>query len=408
MSATEWMRTLLDRRRPQFSLEQPFYMDQDVFDLDMRAIFARHWIFAGLDCELPEVGSFFTVAIGRTSVIVLRDRHGELRAFHNVCRHRGSIICDAERGRRPVLTCPYHHWSYDLSGRLVRVPQMHDGFDKSEYALRPVAVASASGTIYVCLADAPPDFASFAAALQPMLGPHAIADAKVAHEIHLHERANWKLVLENSRECDHCMSGHPELMRTLLHGFSFADPESDPAIAAFLARTEALGIAGRPARGPDFQIARFPLVGDAVSVTLDGQPAVSRRLGALPSDDLGSLRWSRYPSTFNHAYADYAVFVRLLPLGPEETLVTAKFVVPAAAAAGRDYDLENLIRVWRETNDQDRRLVERNQRGVASAGYQPGPYARDTEIGVWRFVEWYCDAMQAFLGHSAHRLHAAE
>jgi Rieske 2Fe-2S family protein len=104
-----------------------------------------------------------------------------------------------------------------------------------------------------------------------------------------------------------------------------------------------------------------------------------------------------FPSTFNHAFADYAVLVRMLPLGPQETLFTTKWLVHREAEMGRDYDLETLVRVWSTTNDQDKALVERNQQGVNSAGYMPGPYSQHAEQGVIRFVEWYCDTLKAQL-----------
>jgi len=126
---------------------------------------------------------------------------------------------------------------------------------------------------------------------------------------------------------------------------------------------------------------------------MDGKPAVSRLLGNVPHGDIGSLRWVHYPSVFNHVLGDYAIAVRMLPLAPEQTLVTAKWLVHRDAKEGRDYDLDNLIKVWAETNNQDQGLVERNQRGVNSLGYQPGPYSQETEVGVIKFVEWYCATM---------------
>jgi phenylpropionate dioxygenase-like ring-hydroxylating dioxygenase large terminal subunit len=126
---------------------------------------------------------------------------------------------------------------------------------------------------------------------------------------------------------------------------------------------------------------------------MDGQAAVARPLGQFPADAYGSLRWVHYPSTFNHCLNDYTVLVRMLPLGPEETLVTTKWLVDAEAVEGVDYDLETLTTVWKVTNDQDKALVERNQAGVRSPGYRPGPYSPALEAGVLKFVDWYCDRL---------------
>jgi Rieske 2Fe-2S family protein len=116
----------------------------------------------------------------------------------------------------------------------------------------------------------------------------------------------------------------------------------------------------------------------------------------MPTNDAGSVRWVHFPSTFNHAFADYAVLVRMLPVGPQETLFTTKWLVHRDAEEGRDYDRETLARVWSTTNE-DKVLVERNQEGVNSIGFEPGPYSQVAEQGVIRFVEWYSATLGAHL-----------
>jgi len=120
--------------------------------------------------------------------------------------------------------------------------------------------------------------------------------------------------------------------------------------------------------------------------------------------DIGSLRWAHFPTTFNHVLGDYSFHYRLLPIAPEETLVTAYWLVDAEAIEGSDYQLGNLIKVWDETNKQDGVLVERNQEGVNSTGYRSGPYSQEAELGVIAFVEWYCRAMIEFLGGGRQRI----
>jgi len=397
---------LLSGREPRTSLPHAFYNDEGVFRLDMQAIFERRWIFAGPACEIRQPGDFFTFDIGETSVIVCRDRADRVRAFFNTCRHRGSIVVDQPCGKRSSFVCPYHHWSYDLAGKLLRAPNLDAAVDKSDLGLRPVHVRDIGGLIFVCLAETAPDIEPFASALAPAAAPHRLERGKVVHAITLHEQANWKLVMENARECDHCQAGHPELMNTLLV-FDFADPWSDPYIAAFWQRCEASGLPSTTRDGADFRVGRMPFKPGNLSITLDGRPAVSRRLGDWPEQDIGSLRFTHYPSVFSHIHADYAIVVQMLPRSATETTVTCKWIVHEDAVEGVDYDLEHLVQVWRETNDQDRRLVERNQRGVRSIGYRPGPYAEASEHGVWVFVEWYARMMQAFLGEPAVPLAAA-
>lgn len=386
------MRAQLDARQPRHSLPRAFYTDPAFFRLDLALIWERQWILAGLECEIAEPGQFLTVTIGVSSILVCRDRDLAVRAFFNTCRHRGSIVADAPCGKRAAFVCPYHQWSYGLDGQLLRAPNMEGAIDRVAMGLIPVQVRAVGGLIYVCLADAAPDFEPFAAALSPAARPHDLAHAKVVHEITLHEQANWKLVMENARECDHCPASHPELMQTLLI-FNFADPWQDPAINEFWSRCEASGLPSVTRDGADFRVGRMPFQPGNLSISPDGAPVVGRRLGDWPEQDIGSLRFAHYPSMFGHIHADYAVVVQMLPKSATETIVTCKWLIHRDAVEGRDYDPERLVSVWRATNDQDRQLVERNQRGVNSIGYRPGPYAEASEHGVWTFVEWYARLM---------------
>ena len=381
---------LLRSRRPGHSLPAAFYNDPDIFALDMQAIFHRHWLCVGATCEVAEPGQYITVNVGDTGVIVLRDGNGEVRAFYNSCRHRGSRILDERCGRAKTLVCPYHRWTYKLDGRLAYASWMPEDFNRADYPLKPVHVRTLAGTVYICLADDPPDFSAFAAGMEPLLRPHALERAKVALEVDLIEEGNWKLVMENSRECYHCATQHKLLVQTLLDIYDFRNPSEMGTIQAFWDRLEADGIPCSVPEGPDFRATRLPFVNNALSITEDGKPAVARLLGDVPHNDIGSLRWVHYPSVFNHALGDYAVIVRMLPLAPQRTLLTTKFLVDRDAVEGVDYDLERLTHVWNVTNVEDRNLVQRNQAGVNNRGYEPGPYSPALEAGVIKFIDWYC------------------
>jgi Rieske 2Fe-2S family protein len=119
---------------------------------------------------------------------------------------------------------------------------------------------------------------------------------------------------------------------------------------------------------------------------------------AVTEDGIGSLLLFHYPSTWNHVLGDHAISFRVLPLGPTETQVTTKWLVRADAVEGVDYDIDELTRVWTATNDQDRRIVEENQRGVNSPMFEPGPYSPAHEGGVMQFVEWYAGAIERAAG----------
>ncbi|EXL09311.1 aromatic ring-hydroxylating oxygenase subunit alpha [Aquamicrobium defluvii] len=407
MDARNEMLSLIRSRRQGWSLEQPFYTDPDFFRLDMELIWYRDWLFVGHDCEVAKPGSFFTVQIGTYPVVVVRDREGKIRAFHNSCRHRGSRVCTTAKGTSARLVCPYHQWTYDLDGKLLFARQMADDFDPSAHSLKPVACESVAGYVFICLADEPADFQPFRTLMEPYFAPHKLSEAKVAYESTIIEKGNWKLVWENNRECYHCAGNHPELCKTFpeapnVTGISGA--ESDPEMVAHWQKCEAAGL---PARfridgAGQFRATRAPLLRDAVSYTMTGKPSVKRNLSdRVNADRIGTLMLYHYPATWNHVLIDHAVTFRVIPLGPEETAVTTKWLVNKDAVEGVDYDLQELIHVWTETNDQDRRIVEENAFGIRSPAYEPGPYSELHEGGVIQFMEWYAHFMEPRLSEGA-------
>ncbi|MDF1791235.1 MAG: aromatic ring-hydroxylating dioxygenase subunit alpha [Thalassobaculaceae bacterium] len=398
---------LLLRQKSGFSLDRDLYVSPETYGLDLELIFYRDWLFVGHDCELAKPGSYLTVQVGDYPVIVIRGADGELRAFHNACRHRGSRLCSAEKGAVAKLVCPYHQWTYELDGRLLFARDMGPGFDAAGYGLKPVHCEGVAGYVFICVAPHAPDFAPVRAMIEPYLAPHNLRDAKVAHETTIVENGNWKLVWENNRECYHCAGSHPELCRTFPDSPTPADSEfrtGDPAVADLWERCRALGLPSGfdAAEDAQYRITRLPLLRDADSYTLSGRPAVRRPLSdAVRSSGLGALLLYHYPTTWNHVLGDHAISFRVLPIGPMQTAVTTKWLVHRDAVAGVDYDLEELTKVWLATNDQDRRVVEENQIGVNSPAYEPGPYSVSQEAGVIQFVDWYTGTMRRRLGEGA-------
>lgn len=402
----------LKNRRDGFSLEQPFYIDQDYFRFDMETIWYRDWLFVGHDCEIPRAGNYFTAQIGDYPVVIVRGKDQVIRAFHNTCRHRGHRVCTQERGASAKLVCPYHQWTYDLDGSLVFARQMGETFDKSEFGLKTVHCESVAGYIFICLANEAPDFAPVRATIEPFLAPHRLAEAKVAHRNTIIEKGNWKLVWENNRECYHCAGNHPELCRTYPEAPSATGVQGakdDPVIAEHWARCEAAGLPSEFTMDPSgqFRVARMPLIQDAESYTMSGKRAVRRPL----SDDIGishigTMLLFHYPTTWNHILGDHAISFRVLPISAEETAVTTTWLVHKDAVEGVDYDLDELTHVWNMTNDQDRSIVEENAFGIRSPAYEPGPYSVDHEGGVMQFVEWYANFMVERLQGDKARLSA--
>lgn len=388
---------LLDASLAGRSLPRALYRDPDVYEFDVEEVFPRSWLLIGFEAELPEAGSYLAMEIGPHPIVVVRGRDGVIRGFHNVCRHRGSRICAEPRGRSARLVCPYHKWTYDLDGRLIGAARMGAGFQVHENGLRPIAVRLLSGCIYVALTEDAPDFEPFGTAVAPLLEPYRLRDAKLAYESVLVEKANWKLAMENARECYHCATGHPELRRTfpvaIEPNFTFG---ANDHTRNYQAKMAALGLPTEfVAGGGWWQAGRYPLNPGVESISMDGKSVVGRRLIAVPEKEIGGLRWATEPNSFCHVLGDYAFMFSAIPAGPQETLIVSKWLVAKDAVEGVDYTIEKLIEAWTKTNIQDRELAQNNQRGVNSIGYSPGRYSEEAEDLVIRFVEWYRRAARA-------------
>lgn len=390
---------LIQQRKPRHALSRELYSDAEVYQQDLEQIWHKEWIFAGHSFEIEKPGEYLTIQVGDYPVVIVRHSDGSVRAFHNACRHRGSRICSESKGKVAKLVCPYHQWTFDTDGKLLFAANMGEKFNNDDHGLMPVHCELVESYIYICVAEQAPDFEAFRKAVTPFVSPHNMDNCRVAFESNLVEKGNWKLVFENNRECYHCDGNHPELLNSFVENLSVAGVggAEDPELAAHWDSCEAGGLPSRLVMDENgqFRMTRIPLSAGAVSYTMDGKPAVKgRRLDESDVEDIGALLYFNYPSTWNHFLGDHALSFRVLPLGPGETLVTTKWLVPKDAEEGVDYDIDHLTKVWLATNDQDRQLVEETFRGVRSPSYIPGPFSDVAENGVCQFVDWYCDTMK--------------
>lgn len=383
-------------RRKNYSLSRELYADPGVYQVDLEQIWYREWLFALPSAALQKTGDYQTLQVGAYPVIVVKGADGRIRAFHNVCRHRGQRLCSKTQGNTPKLVCPYHQWTYELDGKLLYARDMGEDFDAARFGLKRVHCVDLGGVVYICLAEVPPPIADLAKTAASYLAPSGLTDAKVAYTSTIIENGNWKLVIENNRECYHCGGSHPSLCRTFSDnpkiGAMDGPHSASPEILAHWERCEAAGLPSRFVHAPDFQwrLARIPLLNNAESYTMTTKAAVARRMGKMPFNDAGSLLMYHYPNTWNHFLADHAITFRVLPVSPTETEVTTTWLVHKDAVEGVDYDLNTLTEVWTATNDEDRQVVEENQKGILSPAYEPGPYSTIQEEGVIQFVDWYC------------------
>ncbi len=389
----------LMRRKPAYSLAQDLYCDPGVFQADMERIWYREWLFVLPSCEIPKPGNYVVHDIGAYSVILVRGHDGEIRAFHNSCRHRGSVLCKSKSGSNPKLVCPYHQWTYELDGKLLWARDMGPDFDPSKHGLKQVHCRNLSGLVYICLADDAPDITEFAEQTARYLALHDLENSKVAFESTIVEHGNWKLVWENNRECYHCSGNHPSLCRTFPEDPSYIGTDNTGVFSKVasdhVTRCEAVGAASAflESSHGDWRYVRTPLLDKGESYTMDGKVAVTKPNSSIPFKDAGSLLKYKYPGCWNHFLSDHALVFRVTPISATETEVCTKWLVHKDAVEGQDYDLKRLTEVWLATNDEDREVVENNQRGILSPAYTPGPYSTKHEGGNIQFTQWYATAM---------------
>ena len=401
---------LIAGRREGWTLPQPFFNDPEVYRADLDRVWRTGWLFAGHSCEISGVGDYFLVEVDVDSVIVIRGDGGAIHALHNVCRHRGSLICDAPCGHVAKLVCPYHQWAYGLDGRLLAWRGMQSELRKEDFPLQQVQVREVEGLIFINLATKLVPFDAAFKCLAPLLKPQGLGRAKVAKLADYWVKANWKIVWENNRECFHCNVNHPQYIKANFDHYNANDTseriqqEMDSLVAKSEARWAACGLAVTHKQTgmtlfPDaenniwYSINRTILVDGFVSESLDGKQ-IAPLMGNYTDPDVGTLRMRTMPNFWNHSSCDHAVTTRLLPLGPHRTQARVLWLVDKDAQEGRDYTLETLLPFWQFTSEQDWEICANQQRGVASSAYRPGPYSTYKEYNVDRFVQWYLKQMR--------------
>ena len=386
----------LVNHKSNWSLPQDLYLDEEIFNADLENIFYSEWIFVGHDCEIPMIGDYIRYEIGQADVILLRDEGNKILAFENTCRHRGSRLCKEDKGNKSQLVCPYHQWTYDLSGQLKYAKDMGDDFNPKDHKLHRVHCETIQGVIYICLSNQVPDFEEFRKTVEPYLAVHNLYDAKVVHESNIIEEGNWKLVIENNRECYHCAGSHPELCRTYsddpaITGIQDELDSSSDVVKNHWEKCEALGVPSKFHLSADgqYRITRMPLNNESESFTMNGVVASNKKMVETEDKALGTLLFFHYPNSWNHFLSDHAITFRVTPISSNKTMVTTKWLVHKEAEEGVDYDIDSLTAVWKATNQQDLELVEENHKGIRSPNYKPGPYSLKHEDGVIQFINWY-------------------
>jgi Rieske 2Fe-2S family protein len=370
---------ILKEQKKGYSLARPFYKDEKFFASDMKHIWYKSWVFAGHPCEVPKVGDYFTFTLGEYPIVVIRmsDKEEDIQAFH-LRNIKNSVI--------------KHTLKEQINGS-VKLPK------RVTQKLTPIHCKNVCYYLFISLAKKPDDIAPLEKDVSDYIAPYNLDKLKIASSSTIIEQGNWKLVMENNRECYHCSSNHPELIITFPEDPSVTGipSEKTPKILRDCwEKCEAMNMPSRFLMSEDgtYRVTRVPLLNGFTSFTMDGKAAVKKRVCHAEDPDIGSLLYFHYPSSWNHFLGDQVISFRLIPLTAQKTLLTTKWMINKDAIEGKDYTIERLRYVWDQTNLQDRHLVEQNQLGINSPDYLPGPYSAEYETGVAQFVDWYSNTLQ--------------
>jgi len=397
------LRQLIARQRPGWSLEQPFYTSPEVFEIERRTWLGDQWYVLGHVSEIPDPGSFMVRELLGESLIVVRGTDGEIRGFYNVCRHRGSRICERD-GKASSLVCPYHAWSYRLDGSLRSAPAMAPEIDLKALNLRSAPVAEIGGVILGSLTADPQTLADARAEAQPMLEYHGIPNARIAARRSYPTAANWKLVMENFAECYHCYPSHPEYCSVMTHVEVFARKATPEAEGRWYAeqdrwfREDADQHSPAGTSQPDYSgrgrrvISRAPIGGGRKTESRNGEP-VAPLMGQQSRFDGGFGAFGMNPFVALIMPNDHAILFQFLPTAAEHTDVIISWLVDGRAADS-EVDVERMVWLWDVTTVQDKGIVELNAAGVRSRAYGPGPYSL-LEPGSNGLVRSYLEGLSA-------------
>ena len=331
--------------------------------------------------------------IDQESAIVVRGSDGEVRAFANVCRHRGSLICLEASGSVRKFECPYHGWMYDIDGNLTAARSMPEGFDKSTHGLHSIPVEVIGGMIFICFGDNPPSFDSARRDLTAPLKMFGFDNLKLAAKKTYAIPANWKLAIENYQECYHCATSHADYAR--MHTLMLDPDRRDRIQGKMLERMESCGLqqleidalnTDTPGGQASYCYSRTALFEGYKTGSRNGQP-VAPLLGELTGWDGGASDWVFGPFTYVLSYSDHHIIYVFSPTDARNCQCEVYWLVRGDAVEGKDYEVDELTWLWDVTTQADETIIVNNWTGVNSRYYEPGPFSK-MERAEREYTEW--------------------
>jgi Rieske 2Fe-2S family protein len=376
-------------KRLEAGLPATWFHDPRQYERELENFWYARWIAVAREEEIPAAGDYRVVEIGTQSIFVVRAGNGDLRAFHNTCRHRGSILCTSPQGSfaRQRIVCPYHAFTYDLDGRLIATPRRMatPDFAFGKFPLFAVAVDSWGGFVFVNLAGrkARP-LAESLGGLPARFERYGFGGLRTGKRIVADVRANWKLLCENFSECFHCPPVHPELCR----------------IVTAYREAGAWGLQ-RDQRGRAVPETKPEYAAGARTLTLDGTAKIPPFRG-LNDPERAAIYVPAMlpPGLFLNVQPDYVNAHMMVPTGPESVRIVYDWLFEPEAMASPGFDLDHYVALWDRTNKQDARNCEWQQQGIRSREFRHGTFMPQ-EFDCHRFAEWVRAGLRRRRGRSS-------
>ena len=357
------------------TLPARYYTDPELFREELDRFYCESWVCAGRANQIPKPGDYFLREVAGESIVITRDSDKNVRAFYNVCRHRGTRIVTSSEGKfSGRIQCGYHGWTYGLDGRLIGAPHMDEGsgFCREDYPLYKVQAEVWDGNIFINLDPHAQPLSTQLADLPQKFASWHMGELQLHRRIVYDVKANWKLIMLNYNECLHCPVLHPALNR--LTNYLGADNE-------------------RPQ--PTYIGGAMGFKDGAETMSLDGKRRRDYLPGLKGEDREKVCYYAIFPNFLLSLHPDYMMAHTLWPKAVDRTEIICEFQFHPAEMSKPNFEANDAIDFWDLTNKEDWKICELSQAGIQSRAYQPGPYSnRETllhafdEMVLAREREW--------------------
>lgn len=340
------------------TLTQKYFISNDIYSEELEKIFFNSWLCIGRSEQLSSPGKYIKVDIGNESAIALLDNNNKYQAFYNVCRHRGTRLCNQEEGELSnSIQCEYHAWTYDLEGNLIGAPHMDkvENFEMKNYGLKSIEIVEWEGFLFIHLGKPAQSFHEFFEPIIDKFSKWEMGKLTSIKKISYEVNANWKIIAQNYSECYHCALVHPELNQQSSYLSGMNDLTEGPFLGGYM----------------DLEKTSLSISGEAV---------------AKPFDKLNSLDLKRvyYYSIFPHMllspHPDYVMVHTLWPQSVTKTKVTCEWLFSGVKNKNPEFNPLDAINFWDMINLQDWKICQNTQLGIQSKSFTPGPYSSQESL----------------------------